>query len=165
LLYALIEETVPAPGPAQYRVGDRIGFGAAGQPISAIATPDGSQVSIAPGETNFAGTKMPGIYTLSGGQGAVRVAVNLDPAESRLTPLASDELERLGAPLTPAALATGTAAKRNVRLKNAELENRQKLWRWLIVAALGFIVAETWLAGRTARGLPAQPGTKTAPVA
>ncbi len=29
----------------------------------------------------------------------------------------------------------------------AELENQQKLWQWLIVAVLGFVIAETALAG------------------
>jgi hypothetical protein len=27
------------------------------------------------------------------------------------------------------------------------LEQRQKLWRWLIVAALAVLILETWLAG------------------
>jgi hypothetical protein len=27
------------------------------------------------------------------------------------------------------------------------LEGRQKLWRWLIVAALAVLLVETWLAG------------------
>ena len=34
------------------------------------------------------------------------------------------------------------------QMQNAELENRQKLWRWLIVAAIGVLIVETWLAGR-----------------
>ena len=36
------------------------------------------------------------------------------------------------------------------QMYNAELENRQKLWRWLILAAIGVLIAETWLAGRRA---------------
>ena len=32
---------------------------------------------------------------------------------------------------------------------NAELEGRQKLWRWLILAVIGILIFETWLAGRT----------------
>jgi hypothetical protein len=36
-------------------------------------------------------------------------------------------------------------------MQNSELENRQKLWRWLIVAALGVLIAETWLAGYLSR--------------
>jgi len=35
--------------------------------------------------------------------------------------------------------------------RDIELESRQKVWRWLIVAALGVLILETWLAGRAAR--------------
>ena len=34
------------------------------------------------------------------------------------------------------------------QMYNLELENRQKLWRWLILAAIGILILETWLAGR-----------------
>jgi hypothetical protein len=43
------------------------------------------------------------------------------------------------------------------RLHNAELENQQKLWRWLIVAALVVLMLETWLAG----WLTKQSGART----
>jgi hypothetical protein len=33
-------------------------------------------------------------------------------------------------------------------LRDVELENRQKVWRWLLAAVLGVLVFETWLAGR-----------------
>ena len=36
-------------------------------------------------------------------------------------------------------------------LHNTELEARQKLWRWLIVAALVVLILESWLAGRLTR--------------
>ena len=42
-------------------------------------------------------------------------------------------------------------SKRSGKLHDVELESRQKLWKWLIVAAVGFLIAETWLAGRTDR--------------
>jgi hypothetical protein len=38
-----------------------------------------------------------------------------------------------------------------------QLESRQKFWQWLIVAALGLVVAETWLAGRATK-LPLTQG-------
>ena len=37
------------------------------------------------------------------------------------------------------------------QLQNAELEGRQKLWRALILAAIGVLIVETWLAGRLKR--------------
>ena len=39
-------------------------------------------------------------------------------------------------------------------MQNAELEGRQKLWRWLILAAIGVLIVETWLAGRLGRPRP-----------
>jgi hypothetical protein len=34
------------------------------------------------------------------------------------------------------------------RLESEEKEESQKLWKWLILAALIFLIAESWLAGR-----------------
>jgi len=42
-------------------------------------------------------------------------------------------------------IAQRAATKR--QLQNAELESQQKLWRWLIVAALVMLLLETGLAG------------------
>jgi hypothetical protein len=41
--------------------------------------------------------------------------------------------------------------ERRRQLERTELENRQKLWRWMIVGVLGLLFAETLLAGRLAR--------------
>jgi hypothetical protein len=43
----------------------------------------------------------------------------------------------------------------------AELENRQKLWRWLVVAALVVLLLETLLAGRLTRLVPSTTGAHT----
>jgi hypothetical protein len=76
--------------------------------------------------------------------------VNLDAAESKTTPLPPDELERLGAPVSlPPSAAVETA--RQVRLQSAELEARQKLWRWILAITLGVLLIETWLSGRASR--------------
>ena len=42
-----------------------------------------------------------------------------------------------------------------------EIEARQKLWRWLIVAALVVLLLETMLAGRLARVVPQPVGAQT----
>ena len=39
------------------------------------------------------------------------------------------------------------------QLRDQELESRQKLWRWLLVGALGLVILETWWAGRSERAL------------
>ena len=100
---------------------------------------------------------MPGIYSLAQNQGLRRFAVNLDAAESHTLPLPLDELERLGAPVTSLTRTPAREAERKVRLQNAELENRQKLWRWFLVATLATLLIETWLAGRTTRRQTLQP--------
>ena len=37
-----------------------------------------------------------------------------------------------------------------------EVESRQKLWRWLIIAALAFVLVETWFAARLSRPVLAE---------
>jgi hypothetical protein len=92
----------------------------------------------------------PGIYTAALNP-PKRFAVNLDAAESRTAPLPVDELERLGVPMSHLTPIVAHEADRKVRLQTAELEGRQKLWRWFIVATLAVLLLESWLAGRTAR--------------
>ena len=41
--------------------------------------------------------------------------------------------------------------ERQRQLLDIELENRQKLWKWLVLGAIGLIIAESWLAGKTDR--------------
>jgi hypothetical protein len=128
LLYSLLELSAPAaPLPIEFHPGDPIPIGPAQQFFTS-----------------------PGIFTVNSN----RFAVNLDPAESRTAALPTDELERLGAPMTRQS-STISAKPAQVRLQNAELENRQKFWRWLIIATLALLLFETWFAGRTARGMTA----------
>ena len=86
------------------------------------------------------------------GQGSFQFAVNLDATESKTAPLPLDELERLGLPIKtlPTQMA-GQVEQKRLRLQATELEQRQKLWKWLIVAALMVVVMETLLAGWLSR--------------
>lgn len=165
LLYALLEESgATAALPAQYHVGDTVPLGTLGREAGASAivrAPDGSELKLDAGETNFSQTMLPGVYTVASAQPPKRFAVNLDAAESRTAPLPADELERLGAPVARVTPAVATEPARKVRLQNAELENRQKLWRWFLVATLAVLLFETWLAGRTARRVSAPEGATT----
>jgi len=92
----------------------------------------------------------PGIYHLSENGQETALAVNVHPDESRTSALAVEDLERWGAKVGKPESAEEIAA-RDRRLKSAELENRQKLWRWLILGVLGLLAVETALAGRLAR--------------
>jgi hypothetical protein len=155
LLYAMLEHSgAPAPLPAQYHVDDIIPIApaAAGDKSSAVVrAPDGSNLELSAAETNFSRTLAPGIYTLVSARAPRRFAVNLDAAESRTAPLPADELERLGVPLARQESAVAREAQRNVRLQDAELENRQRLWRLCLIAALGVLLVETWVAAKMVR--------------
>jgi anti-sigma-K factor RskA len=59
-----------------------------------------------------------------------------------------EELERLRLPLQTSEVKAAKAdEEKKLNLQATELEQRQKLWRWLLVAALVVLVMETWLAG------------------
>ena len=84
-------------------------------------------------------------------------AVNLRLEESRLAPLSADELARLGVPLgTSGDQTVAPKIERQRQLQRAELESRQKLWRWLIVAALAITFGEVLLSGSLSRQVAAQ---------
>jgi hypothetical protein len=118
----------------------------------AITLPDGAALQLAAGETNFTQTTMPGIYQAKVGMMEQRFAVNLDAMESRTAPVPLDELERLGVPTAKTESAVlAQAAKGKPLTQSTELESRQKLWRWFILATLGVLLLETALAGWTAR--------------
>ena len=111
-----------------------------------------SAPSLHVGETDH---PAPGFYEEPLEDGGVRtVAVNLDPAEGRTEPFdPAVELPALGIPLAeaagaPEAGASETGATQTLRVENEKKEEKQKLWKWLVLAALIALVAETWLAGR-----------------
>lgn len=162
LLYSLLEQSSgPPPAPTQYYVGDAVPITGAApgatNPDLTIISPTGSQLKVAAGDTNFFGTMSPGIYTVSSGNKMSRFAVNIDPIESRTAPLASDEFEKLGVPVAQAGEAK-IETRRQAQLQNAELENRQKLWRWVLLGTICVLLVETWLAGRTSRTVSVQGG-------
>lgn len=132
---------------AHYTVGDPVNLPATNAAqIFTLRKPDGTETAVTGGR--FSDTTLPGIYTVVSGVSTERFAVNLDAAESRTAPMALEELERLRLPMKTvvASEARATEAKR-LQLQSTELEQRQKLWRWLLVAALVILLLETWLAG------------------
>jgi hypothetical protein len=156
LIAALLERRDARPFDAtSRRVFDRVPLPAAeaGARGVVVHKPDGAVVTLAAGGASFAGTDQPGVYTVDTAAGARTFAVNLDPMESRTTPLEFETLEQWGCRLAnPARAAADRASLR--QMHNQELENRQKVWRWLILAAIGVLIAETWLAGGLGRPRP-----------
>jgi hypothetical protein len=165
LLHGLLEGSAGVlAAPGQYTVGDGVPLGVTpGATAAAVVVtgPDGLTVTLPAGGTNVTATTRPGIYTVTGDAAPARFVVNLAAAESRTAPLPADELERLGVPVPGTAPGAERVAARQAQLQRAELEGRQKLWRWFLAATLAVLLLETWLAGRTARR-SAGPGEVTA---
>lgn len=162
LLYSLLEQSgaPPAP-PLQYYAGEDVpGPHTDSEGESWVVRADGSRVALNGTDHNSLRLD-PGVYTLASRGATSQFAVNLDPAESRVSPISQDELERLGVPLkVTSELTAEQQAQRRARLANTEIEARQKVWRWLILAALGVLLVETWLSGRASRRIV--PGAATA---
>jgi hypothetical protein len=117
---------------------------------AAVIKPDGTKIKLSRDDPAFVATDMPGVYLLSGGDSDERFAVNLDPLESRTSAVGAETLEQFGCRLVSAA-AVAEHQERRQYLHDVQLESRQKLWQWLMLAALGLVVAETWLAGRATK--------------
>ncbi len=136
----------------QYRVDDRVVL-VADDRVSRIGTvlkPDGTVVKLAGGASVFDETDQPGVYRLALDDGERQFAVNVASEESRTAPLAIEELEQRGVRLSFATSGVEQAERRRL-MRDVELESRQKIWRWLILAALGVLFLETMLAGYLAR--------------
>jgi hypothetical protein len=149
LLYSMLELSGGVRSQlAQYHVGDEVDLASSNfaQPLT-VRKPDGSEVRLAVGEARFTQTDLPGIYTVTSQPPPARFAINLDASESRTAPLPVEEFMRLGVPMKAHEVEVAKLAAQKRRLHNAELENQQKLWRWLIVAALVVLLMETCLAG------------------
>jgi hypothetical protein len=156
LMSALLEGPNPRPLDATgLQVNDRVPLperkpapeGGAAKGL-VIVKPDGSRVEVPPGRRDFDGTDQPGIYTVETADGTRAFAVNLDPLESKTAPLALETLEQLGCRII--SRRPSKVDRQQLRqMQSQELEGRQKLWRFLILAAVGILIVETFLAGRT----------------
>lgn len=133
-----------------YRVHDvlPIGEGVMGGEEREVRGPDGAITPIAASDTGFRATDRPGIYELASGDDRRLFAVNLTPAESRTAALDVEDLEARGVPLGDDVVEDADDVRRRADI---ELERSQKIWKGLVVAALGLLVLETWIGGRLAR--------------
>lgn len=156
LLDGLVRRPDETAGDAQLEVYGPIPLplavsGAAGR---TLVTPDGRRVaidvSVIPGDS----VDRPGVYHVEAGGESIALAVNLPPDEGRTTPVAVEELERFGAKLGVVPTSEELVARRQ-QLRTAEQENRQKLWRWVILGVLTLLAVETTAAGVLARRRPA----------
>jgi hypothetical protein len=143
--------------------------------VAVVRKPDGSDVRLADDVRTFTEADQPGVYHLSlvlpsaghvdasprdgrvwyprtppiaGREEAF--AVNVSAAESSTAPLEVEQLEQFGVRLGDRPTRLELAEQRR-QMRDLELEGKQRLWRRLIVAALGVLIVETWLAGYLAR--------------
>ena len=175
LLSRLLELSgVPDVVSSQYTVGDLVTLNAtqseastipdAGQTPGSVGRPDGTELENWPPGRQFDGTDSPGVYRWSHAGQLRQFAVNVPAEETRTAPLDPEELQRGGA-LLGAHASRAELVEQHRQMRNAELEGRQKLWRWLIVAAMGVLAVETWLAGHLAvrRRITAEPSLNGSP--
>ncbi|MEX2141066.1 MAG: BatA domain-containing protein [Pirellulales bacterium] len=114
-----------------------------------VRRPDGAKLEMPADATSYDSADEPGIYQFVLGGEESRLAFNLSADESRTASLAVEELEHRGARVGTQPTAE-QIAERQRQARIFELENRQKLWRWLIIAVLAILLIETALAGRLA---------------
>lgn len=115
-----------------------------------ILKPNGDLRSLSSNEAPFTETDQPGIYRVNSDQREQLFAVNVHPAESRTDPLDIAEIEQLGCRLI-GETDPAVVQEQLRQMRNAELEGRQNLWRWLIAFAIVVLICETWLASRRAQ--------------
>lgn len=153
LLHTLVELAVgERAGTAQWLVGDTVVLPESpNSGLLVIERPDGERVTLAPGTRHYGPLDQPGLYALVDGAERWPFAVNLDPAESRTAPLEADELAALGVPLSAPEGVAVTGAERQRQVHRAELEERQRLWRIVLLVVLGFVLVETWVAAALTR--------------
>ena len=152
LLYALLENSGAIRAVvSQVYIGDEVAIDAGpGDRAITVTKPDGASVELKAGE-RFTQTDQPGVYTATIGDETQRFAVNLAPGESRTAPIDVEDLPVRGVTLTaPELTPEQSEAQKRLMLKS-QLESQQKLWRWLVIAALLALIVETFVAGRLTR--------------
>jgi hypothetical protein len=126
-----------------------------------IAVPTGYDRFVSPnGDVEFiddvalVSPNTPGIYSFANSSDSekpeLQIAVNIDPSESQTDTMPVDQISALGVNVGTHST-TEEEVEQQRQLLDFELENRQKLWKWLVLGAIGLIIAESYVAGRTDR--------------
>tara|TARA_R110002095_G_scaffold207151_2_gene191969 strand:+ start:23313 stop:25412 length:2100 start_codon:yes stop_codon:yes gene_type:complete len=144
--------------PSQFIVGEPVKLPASLK-AAKVRVPKASPIQLTAGEKKFEQTVQPGLYRITSEDEttpAQKFVVNLDIEESKTAPLEIEKLEALGVKLldhgeTTASNPPLADLKRQALIR--EMEQKQKIWRWLIIVALAMLGLETllakWIAGKT----------------
>lgn len=157
LLASLVEPPdVATQFASDIRVGDKVRWPEALELADPpqVTSPDGTVHPLETASDGFTATDAPGIYSVSAVDGPASFVVHVDPIESDTTPLGPEVFQQAGARLVNAADAPPSEATLQ-KLRDGELEGRQKIWKWLIAAALAILIVETLVAGWLSRDRPA----------
>ncbi len=149
------------PESVGLRASDPLPTGAQTENDRVALTPSGSSVSVPGGAAQpFLDLDEQGFYQIrapgSDEPRPVTVAVNVDVAESDLRSMDPEEL--VLAVQSTAATAEGGGEVQGEMVRAEDLERRQGLWRFLLVAAFVLLVVETVLSNRLSRGKAAGAG-------
>lgn len=160
LLNTLLDQAAGSPlRMPSFKVGDSVPLPADSGALT-ITKPDSTTVTVPASSDRFRELNQPGVYTAAARQAKFRFAANVPTGETRTAPLDVEQLEQLGVQLGEQRSQT-EEAERQRQLRDIELEAQQQVWRWLIVAVMGVLGLETWLAGRKARAVVRQDGDTT----
>jgi len=102
------------------------------------------------GRADLNGTEQPidapGFHDVPVEDGVLLAAVNLDPVESRGESMTDEALEQLGFRNIVGVDVQSVLTQRRLQY-DVELESSQRVWQWLMVAALGFLAVESIYGG------------------
>jgi Aerotolerance regulator N-terminal/von Willebrand factor type A domain len=118
-------------------------------PELAVSKSDGAPVEVAASNGTIQ-LDAPGLYNLQSTGIRRQVAVQVPDSEVQLTPLDVDVFDQYGVEMGK--VKSDTERKQSARqLQAVELEQKQRVWQWLLAAGLVVLALETVLAGLFAR--------------
>ncbi|MBX3739524.1 MAG: BatA domain-containing protein [Akkermansiaceae bacterium] len=157
LLHALLSQSPAlAVRAARYTVSQPVPLP---EGVAEVVLPDGTKVPVEAGKA-FIPT-VPGLHVaaITGRRSSSSFetfAVQIDPAETELTPMSDADLKSLGLPLDATAASAG-ASTAGTGVSDAEQESRQRVGWWLLIAAAAAFLIETLLAARRSSGQTPTP--------
>jgi hypothetical protein len=112
------------------------------------ASPDSTKTDSEPIDSDPAKRNLTNAEPNTDGVTETLFAVNVDRAESETSAITVAQIEMFQVNVGEQKTAAGELAQMR-EMRERDIEDRQKIWKWLIVAAIVLLIGETWLAGWT----------------